>query len=68
MAQTELEGLMLQSVLTLADAMNSPNEFVRVSAARSAASIFLRIREDKELHQRLDTIEGSYSLLKEQLT
>ena len=68
LAQTELEGLMLQSVLTLADAMNSPNEFVRVSAARSAASIFLRIREDKELHQRLDTIEGSYSLLKEQLT
>ena len=68
LAQTEFEGLLLQSVLTLTDAMNSPNESVRVAAARSAASIFLRIREDKELHKRLDTLDGALSVLRAQLS
>ena len=67
LAQTEFEGLLLQSVLTLTDAMNSPNEFLRVSAARAAASTFLRIREDKELHKRLDTLDGAVALLRSQL-
>ena len=67
LAQTEFEGLLLQSVLTLTDAMNSPNEFLRVAAARAAASIFLRIREDKELHKRLDTLDGAVALLRSQL-
>ena len=68
LVQTEFEGLLLQSVLTLTDAMNSPNESVRVAAARSAASIFLRIREDKELHKRLDTLDGALSVLRAQLS
>ena len=64
LARTELEGLMLKSVLVLAEALEDPAPPVRLRAAHAAMTLGLRAIDLKELRRRLDSLDDALSILR----
>ena len=62
LAHTELRGLMLKSVLVLAEAMEDSNPGVRLRAAHAALSLGLRAIDLKELQRRVDLLDESVTV------
>ena len=65
LARAEIKGLMLKSICVFADAMEDPNPFVRLKAARDSAYIALKIEEDENLRNRIDRLDDAIHLWKE---
>ena len=64
LAHIELQGLMLKSVLILADALDDDDPIARVRAARTTLSVALKAETSQHLQQRLDVLEEALSILK----
>ena len=62
LAHAELRGLMLKSVMVLADAMEDPSPRIRVRAAQATLSMGLKALDLNELQRRLDRLDDAYSL------
>ncbi len=62
LAHTELQGLMLKSVLVLAQALEHPDPGVRLRAARASLYVSLRVNELNDLRQRIDRLDDAFSL------
>ena len=67
LAHAELQGLMLKSVLVLAEALDDPDLTTRLRAARSALYVALKADETRDLRHRLDALDDALTLLKRQL-
>lgn len=67
LAHAELHGLMLKSVLVLADALDDADSTTRLRAARTTLSVALRADEVRDLRRRLDLLDDAVSLLRRQL-
>ncbi len=57
LARSELQGLMLKSILVLAEALEDPNPAIRLRAARSTLHVGLRALDLKDVNQRLDGLD-----------
>lgn len=66
LARAELKGLMLKSICVFAEAMEDPNPFVRLKAARDSAYIALKIEESEDLRNRIDRLDDAIHLWKEE--
>ncbi len=64
LAYTELQGLVLKSVNSLAELLEHQNPSVRLSAIRSVLSSAFRANDLNQLYNRFDVIDNSISLLK----
>ena len=62
LAHNELKGLMLKSVLVLAEAMEDSNPRVRVRAAHAAFSVGLKVHDLEELRKRVDRVDEAVHL------
>ena len=62
LARTELQGLMLKSILALAQAIEDPDPNLRLRAARATLYIGLKALDLKELQQRLDRLDDAFAL------
>ena len=62
LAHVELNGLMLKSVLVLAENMENPDPGVRLRAARASLYVAMRANELKEFQRRLDRLDGAFAL------
>jgi HEAT repeat protein len=63
-ARSELQGLMLKSILVLAEALEDPSPAVRLRAARSTLHIGLRALDLKDVRERLDRLDNILSIKK----
>ena len=63
LARTELQGLMLKSILVLAETLEDPNPAIRLRAARSTLHVGLKTFDLKEVRQRLDQLDDTIDLL-----
>ncbi len=59
LAGAQLQGLMLQSVTVLADAMNDPKVSVRLHAARIALAYGVRLGQLEKFQQQLEAVEDA---------
>jgi hypothetical protein len=66
LAHNELQALMIKATLVLSEAMEDPDLNVRVRAARTALYVAMRVNEATELRKRMETIDDSLALLKQQ--
>ena len=67
LAHAELRGLMLKSVLVLAEALEDSDPAARVRAARATLYVALKADETRDLRRRLDLLDDALALLKRQL-
>ena len=67
LAHAELHGLMLKSVLVLAEALDDGDPITRLRAARTTLSVALKADEVRDLRRRLDLLDDAVSLLRRQL-
>ncbi len=67
LAMTKLQGLMLKSVFVLNEALDDPDQGLRLRAARTTLNAALRSEENRELRRRLDVLDDAFSLLKHQI-
>lgn len=63
LAHAELNGLMFKAAQVLGEAMEDPNAYVRLRAARTAISAGFKANESKEFQERLDRVEDELVLL-----
>ena len=61
-ARTELQVLMLKSILVLSDAMEDPNADIRLRAARATLYLALKVKDIKDMERRLETIDDAFAL------
>ena len=66
LAYTELEGLTFKGVIRIAQLMDSENESIVHRASKTALSLSLSFREQRELRQQLETLENSITLMRQQ--
>ena len=62
LAHNELKGLMLKSVLVLAEAIEDSNPRVLVRAAHAALSVGLKVHDLEELRKRVDRVDEAVHL------
>ena len=62
LAGAQLQGLMLQSVTVLADAMNDPKVSVRLHAARIALAYGVRLGQLEKFQQQLEAVEDAFPI------
>ena len=62
LARRELQGLMLRGVSVLSEAMDDPDQALRLRAARYALSLGVRISETEKLRKDLQDLEDALSL------
>ena len=62
LARRELQGLMLRSVSVLAEAMDGPDQALRLRAARYALSFAVRVYETEKLSKDIQDLEDALSL------
>ncbi len=58
LARAELQGLMLKSILVLAEALEDPNPAIRLRAARSTLYVGLKTHDLKDVRERLDRLDN----------
>ena len=66
LAYAELQGLALRSVSALATLLEDPDSRVRASAVRTSFYLLRKIEADHDLRRRLDTLDTTLDLLKDQ--
>ena len=59
LTSSQLQGLMLQSVVVLAEAMRDPSANVRLRAARTALSYGIQLGQLEKFQQQLEAVEDS---------
>ena len=62
LAAAQLQGLMLKSVMILANAMDDPSSYVRLHAARTALSYGVRLGQLEKFQQQLEAVEDALPL------
>ncbi len=60
-ARSELQTLMLKSILMLSDAMEDPNADIRLRAARATLYLALKVKDIKDIEGRLETIDDAFA-------
>ena len=66
LAFTELEGLTLKSVIRLDQLLDDPDPRVRHRALKTALSTSLNMKEQREVRHRLDLLENTQVMMKQQ--
>ena len=66
LAETKLQGLMLQSVFVVEDALHDPATGNRLQAARIAISAANHIQRARQLQHHLDLIDNAITRMKNQ--
>ena len=66
LAFTELEGLTLKSVIRLDQLLDDPDPRVRHRALKTALSTSLNIKEQREVRHRLDLLENTQVMMRQQ--
>ena len=66
LAYSELEGLTLKSVIRLQQLLDDPDPNVRHRAIKTALSISLTFRYQKEVEHKLETIEMAQVMMRQQ--
>ena len=61
-ARSELQGLMLKGILVLSQAMDDSNPDIRLRAARGTLYLALKVKDIKEIQQRLELIDEAFAL------
>ena len=67
LAHAELQGLMLKSVLVLAEALDDESARVRLRASSSTLQVALQADEARSLRHRLSVLDDALALLKRQI-
>ena len=58
LARVELQGLMLKSILVLAEALEDPSPAIRLRAACSTLYVGLKTHDLKDVRERLDRLDN----------
>lgn len=66
LAYTELEGLTLKSVMRLDQLLDDPDPNVRYRALKTALSLSLNVREQRDLRQQIEMLENAQVLMRQQ--
>lgn len=66
LAYTELEGLTLKSVMRLDQLLDDPDPNVRHRALKTALSLSLNVREQRDLRQQVETLENAQAMMRQQ--
>ncbi len=66
LAYSELEGLTLKSVIRLQQLLDDPDPNVRHRAIRTALSLSLTVRDQRELRRQVETLENAITLMRQQ--
>ena len=61
-AKSELQALMLKGILVLSQAMDDSSPDIRLRAARATLYLALKVKDIKELQQRLELIDEAFAL------
>ena len=62
LARSQLQGVMLQAVLALADSLQDPNPEIRLRAIRTALNYSVKVNDIESLREELQTLEDSLNL------
>ena len=62
LARTQLQGLTLQAILALGDALEDPNPDVRMRAIRTALSFSVKLNDIQKLKEDVQALEDSLPL------
>ena len=62
LARSELQGLMLKGILVLSQAMDDSSPDIRLRAARATLYLALKVKDIKEIQQRLELIDEAFAL------
>lgn len=66
LAYSNLEGLTLKSVIRLQQLLDDPDPNVRHRAIKTALSLSLSIRDNRELRRQMETLESALTLMRQQ--
>lgn len=66
LAYTELEGLTLKSVMRLDQLLDDPDPNVRHRALKTALSLSLNVRDQRDIRQQLETVENAQAMMRQQ--
>ncbi|MCY4449756.1 MAG: hypothetical protein OXE02_13035 [Chloroflexi bacterium] len=66
LAYSNLEGLTLKSVIRLQQLLDDPDPNVRHRAIKTALSLSLSIRDNRELRRQMETLERALTLIRQQ--
>ena len=66
LAYSNLEGLTLKSVIRLQQLLDDPDPNVRHRAIKTALSLSLSIRDNRELRRQMETLESALTLVRQQ--
>ena len=66
LAYTELEGLTLKSVMRLDQLLDDPDPNVRHRALKTALSLSLNVRDQRDLRQQLEAVENAQAMMRQQ--
>ena len=66
LAYSNLEGLTLKSVIRLQQLLDDPDPNVRHRAIKTAPSLSLSIRDNRELRRQMETLESALTLIRQQ--
>ena len=62
LARSQLQGVLLQAVLVLADSLQDPNPEIRLRAIRTALNYSVKINDIERVREELQTLEDSLNL------
>ncbi len=62
LARSQLQSVMLQAVLALADSLQDPNPEIRLRAIRTALNYSVKVNDIESLREELQTLEDSLNL------
>ncbi len=62
LARSELQGLMLKGILVLSQAMDDSSPDIRLRAARATLYLALKVKDIKDIQQRLELIDEAFAL------
>ena len=66
LAFSELEGITLKSVIRLEQLLDDPDPNIRLRALKVALSMSLSVKEQEEIRHRIEMIENTQVLMKQQ--
>jgi hypothetical protein len=65
-AYSELEGLALKGVFRIAQLMDSDDPNVAHRASKTALSLSISVRDQRETRRRMETLENAITLVRQQ--
>ena len=61
-AKSELQALMLKGILVLSDTMEDASSDIRLRAARATLYLALKVKDMKDMEQRLELIDEAFAM------